>query len=950
MATKNNFKFSTILKRSSCLNSINESGKVVDSQTLYEHLQALMKSGKNGRDQALENSLNSYLESLSNLTNASNYYWQPVSLIEQFNKIDKVISDRIVNEYSARILPYIKDIGSIEYCIERSDLMDDQKSSILEAAYNYQAGERILANHDNISKRFNIENALIKYKFANSKAFCESVASFIDTYTIKPYQKFNAAIDECCFILEKHGISNYDKNEIVRDLLEYFFLREEYLTESDIDNFKRVIDTNVFLFKPLNGEKIIIDIPKDNNSIRNCIDNFIFSKEKNLEVLSKLIFDSLNKTSKIDITNNINKILFLLWDICKAETIPYDEFKFLLKKVSSYISGIGSGAVNGQNGYTHKDIVDIIDKIQEVKNQIKTDCRSNSELSDYGVKFVNIIDTCLSNLIDSKNIIYTEPNLQAISFVNRPNYDEAVPLKEFKIFKFHNLVRAAFNMDKLLRKKENRLAKNTKNKAKKFINKVKNALFESANDINIYSYIGEDNKVDICIAQYVYNEQDLSNDNLELMIEFASDVCSEFNDILACEGNFTTKSYYIINPGVAEIRLKESAPIRLTNADIVNISEAKDSSLNLYMSKLQESNRINNLFSRYDSRPLMEQFNDLFEYDNFTVEHFKYALEALSYICQDSEQILEFTDIFSRYHHNSLINESVSTITMINEDKHIRSLAESWTPCTENIEDVPFEIKLEAYSLLQDIFIDAGKSLYEESMADDWDDDEEDDEDASNSKDNKDEKKEKEVDFKKPEENDSNNSEQQQKPEVDDARKKKGFNLHGIKLGLKGLRDKFKKMSTSMKERSKTLDNSVRSMVKGFKDSQSNQRREQIIKGSVIPSFSSIIKTGALMAGSALFDPTHIVAPVIVALGGFAINQHLSKKEKLLILDEIETELDVVEKEINLADGDNDIKKYRALLKYKKELQRQYQRIKYNIRIGKDITPDSSEVGQKHPK
>ena len=38
--------------------------------------------------------------------------------------------------------------------------------------------------------------------------------------------------------------------------------------------------------------------------------------------------------------------------------------------------------------------------------------------------------------------------------------------------------------------------------------------------------------------------------------------------------------------------------------------------------------------------------------------------------------------------------------------------------------------------------------------------------------------------------------------------------------------------------------------------------------------------------------------------------------------------------------------KYRALQKYKKDLQRQYQRIKYNVRVGKDILPGST-VGIK---
>ena len=97
MATKNNFKFSTILKRSSCLNSLNES-KVTDSSILYENLEALMKTTKNGREYGLQNSLRSYLESLCNCTNASKYYDQPISLIEQFNQIDKVVSEKILSE------------------------------------------------------------------------------------------------------------------------------------------------------------------------------------------------------------------------------------------------------------------------------------------------------------------------------------------------------------------------------------------------------------------------------------------------------------------------------------------------------------------------------------------------------------------------------------------------------------------------------------------------------------------------------------------------------------------------------------------------------------------------------------------------------------------------------------------------------------------------------------
>ena len=133
----------------------------------------------------------------------------------------------------------------------------------------------------------------------------------------------------------------------------------------------------------------------------------------------------------------------------------------------------------------------------------------------------------------------------------------------------------------------------------------------------------------------------------------------------------------------------------------------------------------------------------------------------------------------------------------------------------------------------------------------------------------------------------------------------------------------------------------MRALVKGMKDSMVSDRREAIIKGSIIPSFSRCLKNGAALAILGIASG-NIVVPVIAAIGGLAMSKKLTKKERLLLLDEIETELEVVDKEIQMADSNNQINKYRALLQYKKELQRQYQRIRYNIRVGKDILPDSS--------
>lgn len=934
MATKNNFKFSTILKRSSCLNSLNES-KVTDSSILYENLEALMKTTKNGREYGLQNSLRSYLESLCNCTNASKYYYQPISLIEQFNQIDKVVSEKILSEYTNRILPYVEDIGLVKYSVENSHMMDDQKSSILESVSNYQAGERVLANHNNLSKRFNMENCINKYKFGGVKVYAESVAGFLDTYSIKAYQKVNAAIDESCFLLEKNGIK-YDSSEIAKYVTEYYLLREDYLTDKEKDNFTKALGLNIFT--PSDIGRIIMDRPQDNTSIRNCVDIFISSQDKSPELLNQLMINALKSTTKDDVVWNIDKLLYLLWDIAKAKTFSDENVIESLSCVLGFLVNAANESINGSNEYTHLDLKSLIDKIQEVKNFIKIDCRSNSELSDIGVKFAEKFDNTLSNLADIKNIIYTDPNIKVLSIVNAPDPD-AVPLKEFKIFKFHNLVKAAFNIDKFLSRK----TKGVTQKARQFVKKVKNTLFESAiHDINIYQFIGEDNRAEICAAQYLIDES-APMEVVEEIHEFLSNVCSEFNDMMACENN-TSLAYYVMNPGVAEIRIKEPTAIQLEDKDLVKVAEAKDNSLDVYFTKLSESVFNVNLIGSFDHRSILEQLDSISSHNDshFTVDHFDAALEAMKYITDNKEFISEFTDVFSNYHQDALVTEAVSENKMISDDRLIRSIGERWTP----EEDVPFDIQLEAYSLLESIFEDAG--LIKESMADDWDD-EDDDEDE---KDNKDDEKKENNDQKK----DDHKDQQPQKPQPqqqtqqndDGARKKSGFNLHGLKLGLKGLAAKFKSMGSKSKEISRNLDSSVRNMVKGFKDSQDNERREQIIKGSVIPSFSKCIKTGILMAGSAIFDPTHIVAPAIIAIGGFAINHNLTRKEKILLLDEIETELDVVEKEINLADGENDMKKYRALLTYRKNLQRQYQRIRYNLRVGKDIVPGSN-TGLKHP-
>lgn len=128
-----------------------------------------------------------------------------------------------------------------------------------------------------------------------------------------------------------------------------------------------------------------------------------------------------------------------------------------------------------------------------------------------------------------------------------------------------------------------------------------------------------------------------------------------------------------------------------------------------------------------------------------------------------------------------------------------------------------------------------------------------------------------------------------------------------------------------------------------MEDSMSSDRREAIIKGRIIPSFSQMCKYAiAIAAAGITFTP---IGAVITAIGLYGVNKSLNYREKQMILDEIETEMKVVEKQISLAENDGDMKQYRLLLNMQKKLIRERQRIKYGMRATAKNVPIPSTGG-----
>ena len=162
------------------------------------------------------------------------------------------------------------------------------------------------------------------------------------------------------------------------------------------------------------------------------------------------------------------------------------------------------------------------------------------------------------------------------------------------------------------------------------------------------------------------------------------------------------------------------------------------------------------------------------------------------------------------------------------------------------------------------------------------------------------------------------------------------FSLNTVKLALQNAKAKLKDLSTKEKSMWQAVDAQGSGFIKSIEKALTSDRREAIIKGNIIPSFSKCIKGAIALAGvGLLFGP---MGAIITALGGLGVSKMLNAREKKLIYDEIDTELKVVEKQLEIAQNDGDMNQYRFLLNYQKKLTREAQRIRYGLKVqGRDI-------------
>lgn len=112
-----------------------------------------------------------------------------------------------------------------------------------------------------------------------------------------------------------------------------------------------------------------------------------------------------------------------------------------------------------------------------------------------------------------------------------------------------------------------------------------------------------------------------------------------------------------------------------------------------------------------------------------------------------------------------------------------------------------------------------------------------------------------------------------------------------------------------------------------LKKNVANKNREAVLRGSLLPSLSSMIKLGTTAGAlTALGQP---ILGMLTLIGGVGVSAKATREERLAIADELTVQQKIVDKRLAIADSDNDVETYAMLLKIKNRIIKEKARITY---------------------
>ena len=837
--------------------------------------------------QSFPQSSYNYKVRVEDFINSCSSYKDAVSLLEELYASDnfnllEATTQKVIND----VIPMIESTelpNCIEY-IQESHIGDVNKDRLIETAKIYKSVDRIRKNHRNLSKRFEMTSMRGK----SNKAKCFSICEMVDTYSMNRFIKFNIALEELAYL----GYMNGDKpveSDMVAEVANYFLLIGEN-TQEDIDSYRRAIESSKVIAEGADSEVKFLMKPglySESSFWYDKLNNWKINPDKDISSLVELARENYSDFSAL------NEIFSTMDDYLKINNISFDKMTIF----KEFTSGIDKDAA--------RNIMDII-------------------------KEDNINDP--ENLVDSLRTIW-EAELNDEVYADGTTKPETFTSDEIDKFTMHNMIVDAQNVGEFL----DQLEKTSMKEAPLDISKILSADDTKLDESNLVDHVDANGFMNMKLRSYFYKG------SVEEAYKLVNSSVSCINNMLYGRRN---KAYFTIGENHFDISIRSDFKVilteseelnrRMSNSDkelicdinkYVSVSEAILSSrLQEIFKKLTEDRSFAAMVTPQEAAFIYEMINPYIDRDNSVMDEFyqlckeeanpKYdrIKQEISMVQEESFNIND--DHLSRINFCADylgINEGVAD----NLQKAINDIKKPFqkNKATEQqpAQPAPVEDKKEEVKKQRPVKDDTKKK----QPVEDEDDDEE-EEDTKEKKDN------------------SSSGE--------DTSGKAIKSLNDAKLAWQGIKAKLKGASAKEQEMSRDLDMEFNHMLKTLKNTYGTDHREEIITGEVNHSLSKIIKIGIGLAGIGIACGSAVI-PAIGAVALFAKSKFTSNKEKKMILDEIDIELKVLDREIQRAEGSGSTKKYRQLLTIQRNLMRRRQEIYYGLAKKGQRVPMQATVG-----
>ncbi|MBR1988137.1 MAG: hypothetical protein IKA36_03750 [Clostridia bacterium] len=187
-----------------------------------------------------------YFKACSSKSNIECNYEMCLSLLEGLCDRGKDdLLGELAKYFNEFVIPYIPDMAKFSTDLGKYKINDTNIEMMKESAKEYTLCDRVLNNHEKISKRFKLDS-LFEKKCIDLEDITFLVCEMVDTYTMKPHAKMEIVIEEMIYQCDRFDVK-YNEQKLVESVTDYFLSREENTFEDINFHYKRILEKCEFI-------------------------------------------------------------------------------------------------------------------------------------------------------------------------------------------------------------------------------------------------------------------------------------------------------------------------------------------------------------------------------------------------------------------------------------------------------------------------------------------------------------------------------------------------------------------------------------------------------------------------------------------------------------------------------------------------------------------------------